>query len=227
MWDINSDGLLKRVGFLIVCLGVVAYSPVDLKAIEEAPFKPDSSWKGLKSPLPKRGNYALPTGFTFEAVLEGAIFSYNLLTPAVAVLEEPILFQSEVVFPKGTKLVGQVGVLHTLDRVNIDFRTVVFPDGQEIRGDFLGLSMDGSAGVKGKVETHKDAVAAKIAMKSVLAGVQSSAAAGVPTVESSIASGLSQQSSSDLDTSSVKTVESISIEERTPLKIMLRERLEF
>jgi len=227
MWDINSEARFKIVLMLLLVLGVVTLANADSNSSGDAPFKNPASWKGIKAPSPKKGNYALPTGFTFEAVLEGAVFSYNLLTPAVAVLEEPIDYQGEIVFPKGTKLVGQVEVLHTLDRVNINFRTVVFPDGQEIRGDFLGLSMDGSAGVKGKVETHKDAVAAKIAMKSVLAGVQASAAAGTPTVESSVASGLSQQASSYMDTSSVKTVESISIEERTPLKIMLRERLEF
>ena len=90
--------------------------------------------------------------------------------------------------------------------VNINFHTCVYPDGEEIEIDFMALWTDGSAGVKGKVERHKDAVVAKVAMKGVLAGVQAGAAAGAPTVEGAVATGLSQEAISTIDTSSAKTL---------------------
>ena len=71
-------------------------------------------------------------------MLEGAIFSYNLLTPVSAVADENIRYQDEIVFPKGTKFIGVVQVVHSLDRVNIDFHTCVFPDGEQKIFDLSG-----------------------------------------------------------------------------------------
>jgi hypothetical protein len=212
---------------IILCLFIFASVSLTAKPVEQNFLQPAKPWRGVKNPLPRKGNYFVPTGFTFEAVLEGAIFSYNLLTPVSAMADENIRYQDEIVFPKGTKFIGVVQVVHSLDRVNVDFHTCVFPDGEEIKVKFLALWRDGSAGVKGKVETHKDAVAAKVAMKSVLAGVQAGAAVAAPTVEGAMVSGLSQEAVATLDTSSAKTLESISVEERTPIKIFVKERTEF
>ena len=116
-----------------------------------------------------------------------------------------------------------VHVLLNTRVVNYDGNTVKLNNGETIAAKTLIWS----AGVKGKVETHKDAVAAKVAMKSVLAGVQAGAAAATPTVEGALATGLSQEASNTLDTTSAKTLESISVEERTPIKIFVKERTEF
>ncbi len=212
---------------VVFCLFTLVSVSTAAKPADQSFFQPPKPWRGVKNPLPRKGNYFLPTGFTFEAVLEGAIFSYNLLTPASAVADENICYRDEIVLPKGTKFIGVVQVVHSLDRVNIDFHTCVFPEGEEIKVDFMALWTDGSAGVKGKVETHKDAVAAKVAMKSVLAGVQAGAVAAAPTVEGAVAAGLSQEAVTTLDTSSAKTLDSISIEERTPIKIFVKERTEY
>jgi len=198
----------------------------DLKLIDPLTLEPVQAWKGVAEPLPKRGNYFLPTGFTFDAVLETAIFSYNLITPALSFMDRHILFGKEVVIPKGSKLVGNVRVLHSLDRVHIDFHTLVFPNGQEIKVNFLALSPDGSAGIKGKVEKHKDIVAAKVAMRSVLAAAQTGANIS-SSVEGTMAAGLAQEASASLDTTNLKQIESISVEERTPIKLFNKSRLEF
>ena len=198
----------------------------NLKLIDPLTLEPVESWKGVKDPLPKKGNYFLPTGYTFDAVLETAIFSYNLVTPTIAFVDRHVIYQKEVVIPKGSRFIGTVHVLHSLDRVNIYFHTLVFPDGQEVQTLFLALSPDGAAGVKGKVEKHKDAVAAKVAMKSVLAAAQAGASVS-PTVEGSMTSGLAQEASASLDTTNPKQLESISVEDRTPLKIFVTKRIEF
>jgi len=223
---INSKDLLLRIAVALLLMTMSPVSFVSAGMNSDGYGQPVKQWKGVKAPLTRKGNYFLPTGFTFEAVIDGAIFSYNLLTPTVAIIEEDIDYLDDIVLPKGTRFIGVVQVAHSLDRINIDFQTCVFPDGQEIKINGMALSPDGSAGVKGKVEQHKDAVAAKVAMKSVLAGVQAGAAA-TQSIEGSVATGLSQEASSSLDVQSPKTIESISIEERAPIKIFVRERTEF
>ena len=195
---------------------------------------PKTRWKGVKEPqMARRGNYALPTGFTFDAVLVNAIFSYNLLTPAVAVLEEDIAYLGEVVLPKDTRFIGTVQAVHSLDRVNIDFTTCVFPDGQEVHVQGMALSPDGSAGVVGKRETHKDVLAAKTAMKTIFAGASVAASAasvasgGGPTIGNSVAANLSQEAANSIDTSSVKDLDSIAVEGKAAVKIFLHVRTEF
>src|SRR5258708_34296151 len=81
----------------------MAAKPAELNFLQ--PAKP---WRGVKSPLPRKGNYFLPTGFTFVAILEGAIFSYNLLTPVSAVADENIRYHDEIVLPKGRTFIAAV-----------------------------------------------------------------------------------------------------------------------
>jgi type IV secretory pathway VirB10-like protein len=133
----------------------------------------------------------------------------------------------EMVLPKRTRFIGTVAVIHTLDRINIDFHTCVFPDGQEIRLNALALSPDGSAGVKGKVEKHTDVFAARVAMKTIVSGVQAGAALANPSVGNAMALGLTQEAAQTLETPNVKELDSIYVEERAPIKIFLRERTEF
>lgn len=165
------------------------------------------------------------TGFMFDAVLETAIFSYNLKTPVVGFVDEDIFFLGQIIIPKKSRLIGEVQVVHTLDRVNIAFQTCVFPNGQEISVDFMALALDGSAGIQGKVEKHKDAVAARIAMKSVLSGVQAGADLAESSIEGAIATGLTTDALQMMDGKDIKTLESISVEERTPIKIFNKKRV--
>jgi type IV secretion system protein VirB10 len=186
-----------------------------------------SPWKGVTTPLPKKGNYFLPTGFTFDAILGGAIYSYNLLTPAIALVDEDIVFLNQVVIPRNSKLIGVVQVAHSVDRVNIDFHTLVFPDGQEIKFGAMALSPDGSAGVKGKVENHKDVYAASIAMQTIATGVQAGVAVAEPSVTNSMLNGLTQAAAQNIQTPNLKQLESISIEARAPIRVFVKARTEF
>jgi type IV secretory pathway VirB10-like protein len=212
---------------LLSVLFIAPSQALDYRINPAIPPPESSSWKGVKQPIPLRGNYFMPTGFTFNAILGGAVFSYNLTTPAIAVTDDDVVYQGEVVIPRGSRFIGSVGVTHTLDRINIDFMTCVFPDGQEIRLSAIALSMDGSAGIPGKVEKHTDVVAAKVAMKAILNGVQTATSAAAPTVENSMVNDLTQQASQNIDVPNVKTLESVYVEDRTPLKIFVRQRTEY
>jgi type IV secretory pathway VirB10-like protein len=184
-------------------------------------------WKGVANPLPKKGNYFLPTGFTFDGILEGAIYSYNLLTPAIALTDEDVVYLNQVVIPRGSKLIGVVQVAHSVDRVNIDFHTCVFPDGQEIKLGALALSPDGSAGVKGKMENHKDVYAATIAMQTIATGVQAGVAVAEPSITNSMLNGLTQAAAQNMQSPNLKQLESISVEERAPIRVFVKTRTEF
>ena len=184
-------------------------------------------WKGVTNPLPRKGNSFLPTGFTFEAILEGAIYSYNLLTPAIALIDEDVVYLDQVMIPRGSKLIGVVQVAHSVDRVNIDFQTCVFPDGQEIKLGAIALSPDGSAGVRGKVESHKDLYAVSIAMQTIATGVQAGVAVSEPSISNSMLNGLTQAAAQNIQTPNQKQLESISVEERAPIRVFVKVRTEF
>ena len=167
-----------------------------------------------------------PTGFTFPALLPDAIYSYNTLAPVIALVEDDVAFGGRVVLPKGTRLVGDAGTVHTLDRVNIVWTLAVMPEGCEF--PFTGLAMsaeDGSAGVKGKLEKHEDSIAATIALQSVLTGVQAAAAIATP-IEGAVTSGFSTEANQMLgqNVSKAKSLESIYVRERTPIKVFVLRR---
>ena len=63
-------------------------------------------------------------------------------------------YQRKVVIPPGTQIIGTVSVQQDHDRILVTFHAAVFPDGEEIKFTGLGLSLDGSLGIRGKVETR-------------------------------------------------------------------------
>ena len=167
-----------------------------------------------------------PTGFTFAALMPDGVYSYNTLAPVIAVLEDDIKFRNHVVLTKNTHLIGSAGTVHTLDRININFTLAVTPEGCEFAFSGLALSADdGSSGIKGRLEKHEDSIAATIALKSVLTGVQAAAAIATP-VEGAVTSGFSGEANTMLDQniSKEKSLESIYVHERTPIRVFVMRR---
>jgi hypothetical protein len=192
---------------------------------EQAPKTPHNS-SGTSAPICPGDITFFPTGFTFSALLPDAIYSYNTMAPVVALLEDDIKFRDRTVLPKNTRLIGSAGTVHTLDRVNINFTLAVSPEGCEFPFSGLALSADdGSAGIKGKLEKHEDSIAATIALKSVLTGVQAAAAVAAP-IEGAVTTGFSGEANSMLDQniSKEKSLESIYVHERTPIRIFVMRR---
>jgi type IV secretory pathway VirB10-like protein len=97
------------------------------------------------------GDYFLHTGFTFDAVLDTAILSFNAIVPVVAHIEYDVRFLDKIMIPRGTKIIALCNAEKSLDRVILTFKTMVFPNGQEIAMNGIGLHTDGSGGVPGKV----------------------------------------------------------------------------
>lgn len=185
-------------------------------------------WKGVAQKTPLKANYFLPTGFSFPARLENAVYSYNVETPAIAVVERDIAYLKRVVVPAETRVIGAVTVQKSHDRVLITFHSLVFPDGEEVRLPAIALALDGSAGLKGKVETHKDSAVANTVLRSVVSGTQAALnIAGISPIASQAAQGVSQEALRELDLERQQVTTSISVDADTGLRVYVNQRLEY
>lgn len=185
-------------------------------------------WKGVAQKTPLKANYFLPTGFSFPARLENAVYSYNAETPAIVVVERDIAYLRRVVVPAETRVIGAVTVQKSHDRVLINFHTLVFPDGEEVRLPAIALALDGSAGLKGKVETHKDSAVANTVLRSVVSGTQAALnIAGISPIASQAAQGVSQEALRELDLERQQVTTSISVDADTGLRVYVNQRLEY
>lgn len=171
-------------------------------------------------PPVKTGKF-LHTGFIFDCVLITAIFSFNTISPVIARTEYDITFNGRTVLPRNTKIIGTAQVIKTIDRVNVSFKTIVFPDGSEISFSGIALWPDGSGGVKGKIRKHKAKLPARILLRTASAGV------GYAT-QSSIAEDITASITEDAEREMAEKVDySISIEKGTPILVFVDKRFEF
>jgi hypothetical protein len=92
----------------------------------------------------------------------------------------------------------------------------------------MGLSLDGSAGIKGKVETYKDSAVANTVLKSVLGGTQQALVmSGISPIAAGATQGLTNEASSTLETQRQQVKTSISVDAETGLRVYLPQRLEY
>ena len=189
---------------------------------------PPAKFMGVTQKTPTKANYFLPTGFTFPVRLENAVYSYNVETPAIAVVERDVAYLRRIVIPAGTRAIGTVAVLKSHDRVLVNFHTLVFETGDEVKFTGMALSLDGAAGLKGKVETHKDAAVANTVLRSFVSGTQSALElSGVSPIASSATQGIAQEAVKELDVQRQEVTQSITIEAETGLRVYIPQRFEF
>jgi hypothetical protein len=187
-----------------------------------------AEWIGVTQKTAVKTNYFLPTGFTFPVRLENAVYSYNIETPAIAVVEKDVVYLHKVVIPADTHVIGTVGIVKSHDRVLITFHTLVFTTGDEVKVAGMGLSLDGTAGVKGKVETHKDSSVANTVLRSLMRGTQTAlTVTGISPIASGATEGLSQEATKELDTQRQEVTESITVEAETGLRVYIPQRIEY
>ena len=186
-------------------------------------------WQGITKKVPLTTNYFLPTGFTFPARLVNAVYSYNVQSPAIAIVERNVEYLKKVVIPAGTQVIGTVAVQQDHDRILVYFHTMVFPDtGDELKFAGMALSLDGSAGIKGKVETHKDSAVANTVLRSVVSGTQQALAfSGVSPIAAQATQGLANEATNSLDTQRQQVTTSISVDAETGLRVYIPQRLEY
>jgi len=179
------------------------------------------AWDGPTKKKLSDDKYFLHTGFTFDAVLKTAIFSFNTITPVVAQTEYDITFLGKVMLPKNTKIIGSCSVDKSVDRINIVFDTIVFPDGEEISFRGLALATDGSGGVPGKVTKQKAKLPAKILLTAAATGASAATNSDVPA---EMIKGISDDAQQEIAS---KQDYSISVKKDTGIQIYVSRRVEY
>ena len=178
-------------------------------------------WDGPTEKRETKMKYFMHTGFTFDAVLKTAIFSFNAISPVIAQTEFDITFLGKVVIPKNTKIIGNSNIEKTIDRVNVVFNTIVFPDGQEIKFTGLALHTDGSGGIPGKVKKQKTRLPAKILLSAAATGASVAAQNEVPA---QMIKGIAEDTQQEM---AGKQDYSISIKKDVAILIYVVDRLEY
>ena len=190
--------------------------------------KPPVPWKGVTKKAEQKTNYFLPTGFTLHARLETKAVSYNVASPCIAVVERDIAYLGNVVIPMGTRFIGTVAVEKSHDRILVNFHDIVFPTGDEVHFAGMALSLDGSAGIKGEVQTFKDAAVANTVLRSVVTGAQNALTlSGVSPITAGMTQGLANEATQELDTQRQQVTVSITVPEDTGIRVYINQRLEF
>lgn len=218
----------KLLGLLVVLASTAsAQAPIGA-SFRDKGKNPPARWRGVTQKTASKTNYSLPTGFTFPVRLENAVYSYNVETPAIAVVEKDIAYRDEVVIPADTRVIGTVAVLKSHDRILVSFHTLVFKTGDEVKFSGMALSLDGSAGLKGTVETHKDAAVANTVLRSIVSGTSAALdATGVSPIASQATQGLTQEAVKELDAEKQQVTASITVDAETGLRVYIPQRLEF
>lgn len=168
----------------------------------------------------------LPTGTQIRITITNAIFSYNLATPVAGELESGASFLGRMVLPEKTKLLGRALILKSHDRLNIEFDLAVMPDGREVPLSGIALSPDGSAGIKGKVEKHKDSAVASAALKGAILGAAAMTSAAVNPMAAEAGQAVAEEATKTIDLSNQQVDVSISVPAFTRCLVHLTKRLE-
>jgi len=172
----------------------------------------------------------IPSGTRIPALLSNRIFSFNVEAPVIALIDRDFKWKDKVVIPKGTKFLGEASIVKSIDRINVSFNTLIFPDGKEVKVRAMALSPDGAGGIKGKVQKHRDIKALKAVGETLLGGV-SLFAGGVRnapfSMEDQLRLNLTQNLTSQAaqDLRSVRVDESITAEAYTPIDVMILEKI--
>jgi len=186
---------------------------------------PIAPWQGVTLKAEAKSRYFLPTGFTFPARIETAIYSYNTESPVIAVVERDVVYLRRVVIPAKTRVIGSAAVIKSHDRILVRFNTLVFPEGDEISIPAMALSLDGSAGIKGRVEKHKDSAVANTVLRSIVSGTQAALNVGmVNPIASEAAQGISREALQSLDMAKKQVSTSISVDAETGLRVYIVRR---
>jgi type IV secretory pathway VirB10-like protein len=172
----------------------------------------------------------IPSGTRIPALLSNRIFSFNVAAPVVALIDRDFKWKDNVVIPKGSKFLGEASIVKSIDRINVSFDILIFPDGKELKVRAMALSADGSGGIKGKVQKHRDIKALKAVGEALLGGV-SLFAGGVRrdpfSMEDQLRLNLTQNLTSQAaqDLRSVRVDQSITAEAYTPIDVMILEKV--
>lgn len=192
--------------------------------------KPENPRQSTSKDREEEISLGIPSGTKIPALLSDRVFSFNVAAPVTAVLPKDFILQDKLLIPKDSQFLGEVNVLKSVDRINVRFDLLIFPDGRELRVRAIALSEDGSNGIKGKVNKHTDTKVLKAIGETLLAGASLFVGGRSQDPYSlddqlrvSLADNLTNQAAQDLR--SVKVDKSITVESGVRIQVMLLEAI--
>ena len=160
-------------------------------------------------------------GFRFDASLVTTIYSYNTQTPVIAEVEYDITHLGQVVFPKGTEIIGTSIITKSGDRVNVSFHTIAYPNGTWLKINGIAMDTDGSAGIPGQVKKERATVPARVLLKT--AGAVTTVASGQPLAGEMVAS-IADEMDKELQE---KQTYSITVKKGVPIMVYIVDQITF
>lgn len=98
----------------------------------------------------------LPRGSRVPIRLVEPVIVAGQAMPVTGVVTREVVQENSVAIPEGARVLGEVSLDSTLDRAQVTWREVIFPDGKSRPLQAVGVGLDGHMGIKGNV--HSDAV---------------------------------------------------------------------
>jgi type IV secretory pathway VirB10-like protein len=141
-----------------------------------------------------------------------------------------VYYLGKLRIPQGTKFFGTVSVLHSENRVNVRFHRLLLPWVEERHCQAVAHTLDGSGGIKGKVNRHWFRKSFSILGKTVLSGLtlftvpnRQNAFSIDDQLRLTAASNLAQEGSRELDT--LRIEKSITVTGGIMIRIIFLESL--
>ena len=193
------------------------YQEKEKRNVERSTFKQESKKLGL------------PAGTKIPVLTTGTIFSFNVAAPVTVTVTEDIKKGGDLLIPKDSQFLGEAGILKSLNRINCNFHLLIFPNGRQMRVRAMALSEDGSAGIKGRVNKHRDTQLLKALGETVLGGAALFGRGTVSNDPYSLQDRLRENAFENLtgmarqDIRNVKTDVSITVDSFTPVQVILLE----
>jgi type IV secretory pathway VirB10-like protein len=98
----------------------------------------------------------LPPGSRIPIRLVEPVIVAGQAMPVTGTVTREVVQENSVAIPEGAKVLGEVSFDSSVDRAQVTWRSIIFPDGRERPVQAIGVGLDGHIGVEGKV--HSEAI---------------------------------------------------------------------
>ncbi|MBI4970243.1 MAG: TrbI/VirB10 family protein [Candidatus Omnitrophica bacterium] len=195
--------------------------------VQQESNKAENEITRIKPEGEREEKIGLSSGTLIPARVQGTIFSFNTKAPVICSVTKDIQQDGKLLIPKNSRFLGEADVIKSINRINVAFHLLIFPDGCEMRVRAMAVSADSSSGIKGRVNKHHDQRALKAVGETLLAGA-SLFTGSLPSAEPyslqdelrmNLAQNLTHEAAQDLKTERIDA--SITVENFTPIQVLL------
>lgn len=100
------------------------------------------------------GKNQVPAGTRISVKLLQKVIVSNQAMPVIGIVTKEVVHEDSVAIPQGAKIFGEASYDDSVERAQISWKSVQYPDGRERQLSGIGVSPDGQGGVEGKVHSE-------------------------------------------------------------------------